>query len=80
MQPCITNINVPRFLVNEGLDLQMCRGVNIALSCQYPWNVSMSKLKAAATEGHQTRTVQLKTAVLMGLHSRLASCTRIVWH
>lgn len=66
LKPCID-------IVDTSYLVFMCivyRGVNIELSCQYPWNVSMPKLKEAATEGHQTRTVQLETAVLMGMHSR----------
>lgn len=70
IKPCITVVEEPQILVSEWLDLPVYRGVNIALSCQYPWNVDMSMLKAAATQGHQTRTTQLKTAVLMGMHSR----------
>ncbi|KAL3153544.1 hypothetical protein ABBQ38_011872 [Trebouxia sp. C0009 RCD-2024] len=57
-------------LLRKGLSL---RGVNIALSCQYPWNVNMSMLKAAAQQGHQARTAQLESAVLMGMHARLGA-------
>ena len=81
MQPklhCIATVDVAQFPVSERDQSCVCRGVNVALSCQYSWNVSMSKLKAAATEGHQSRTVQLKTAFLMGLHSRWASCVKTV--
>lgn len=73
LKPCIIFVTEPQILVIERHDLLVYRGVNVALSCQYPWNVNMSMLKAAATQGHQTKTAQLKTAILMGMHSRWVS-------